>query len=118
MEVNNTFGPIDIAVSGLRAQNKQLEIISSNVANARSIDSNGQPYRRCEAILKTDSENAIGGVTLEEIVEDMSEFPSVLDPGNPRADENGQVQMSNVSLPIEMMNMTTATRAYQANAAI
>ncbi|MCK5472803.1 MAG: flagellar basal body rod protein FlgC, partial [Planctomycetes bacterium] len=69
-------------------------------------------------ILKTDSENAIGGVTLEEIVEDMSEFPSVLDPGNPRADENGQVQMSNVSLPIEMMNMTTATRAYQANAAI
>lgn len=118
MEANNIFGPIDIAVSGLRAQNKQLEIISSNVANARSIDSKGQPYRRCEAILKADSENVISGVKLEEIVEDMSELPTILDPGNPRADENGQVQMSNVNLPIEMINMKTATRAYQANTAI
>ncbi|MHC4086806.1 MAG: flagellar basal body protein [Planctomycetota bacterium] len=36
MEVNNTFSPIDIATSGLRAHSKQIEVISSNVANART----------------------------------------------------------------------------------
>ena len=44
MEVNNTFSPIDIATSGLRAHSKQIEVISSNVANARTTDvGNGTP---------------------------------------------------------------------------
>ena len=51
MKIENGFGPIDIAVSGLRAQNKQMEVISSNIANARTTDAGkGEPYRRLEAI--------------------------------------------------------------------
>ncbi|HDZ68859.1 MAG TPA: flagellar basal body rod protein FlgC, partial [Phycisphaerales bacterium] len=38
MGVDNIFGPVDIAISGLRAQGKQIEVISSNVANARTTD--------------------------------------------------------------------------------
>ncbi len=48
----------------------------------------------------------------------MSDFPKKLDPGHPEADEHGYVTMPNVNLPIEMMNLTIAMRAYQANAAI
>ena len=48
----------------------------------------------------------------------MSNFQKIFDPGNPYADESGYVAMPNVKLPIEMMNLTIATRAYQANAAI
>ncbi len=118
MEVNNTFGPVDIAISGLRAQSKQIEVISSNVANARTTDvGNGQPYRRLEAVFETE-DDGIGGVSLDEILMDMSDFPRIFDPGNPRADEQGYIAMPNVNLPIEMMNLTIATRAYQANAAI
>jgi flagellar basal-body rod protein FlgC len=118
MEVDNTFGPIDIAISGLRAQGKQIEVISSNVANARTNDTGkGEPYRRLEAMFKTDGDD-ISGVSLDEIVQDMSDFPKKLDPGHPEADEHGYVTMSNVNLPIEMMNLTIAMRAYQANAAI
>ena len=118
MEVNNTFGPIDIAISGLRAQGKKMEVISSNVANARTTDAGkGQPYRRLDALFKTD-DDGISGVSLDKIVPDMSTFQKILDPGNPKADKNGYVLMPNVSLPIEMMNMTIATRAYQANVAI
>jgi flagellar basal-body rod protein FlgC len=118
VKVDNVFGPIDIAISGLRAQSKQMEVISSNVANARTTDAGkGEPYRRLEAILKAQGED-ISGVEVEQITRDMSEFEKVLDPGNPNADENGYVLMPNVNLPIEMMNLTTATRAYQANAAI
>jgi len=118
MEVNNSFGPIDIAISGMRAQGKNMEVISSNVANARTTNAgNGQPYRRLEAMLKTNGEEDIGGVDIDEITTDMSDFPMILDPGNPSADAQGYVRMPNVNLPIEMINLTIATRSYQANAA-
>jgi len=133
MEVNTGFGPIDVAISGLRAQSKKMEVISSNVANAQSTDNgNGQPYRRLEAVLKTDGDqpyrrleavlktdgDGMGGVSLDEITMDMSDFPKILKPGHPDADEQGYVTMPNVKLPIEMMNLNIAARAYQANTAV
>ena len=117
MEVNNSFGPIDIAISGIQAQSKQMEIISSNVANSRTTDAgNGEPYRRLEAIFKTEDE--IGGVKLDDIISDTSDFLRILDPGNPMADEDGYVSMPNINLPVEMMNLTIASRMYQANTAV
>ena len=118
MEVNTGFSPIDIAISGLRAQGQRIEVISSNVANVQSTDNgNGQPYRRLEAALKTDSDG-LGGVSLGEITTDMSDFLRILKPGHPDADEQGYVRMPNVKLPIEMMNLNIAARAYQANTAV
>jgi flagellar basal-body rod protein FlgC len=118
MEVNNSFNPIDIAISGLQAQGKQMELISSNVANTRTSDAgNGEPYRRLEAAFES-SDDVIGGVGLKKILTDMSEFPKIFDPGNPKADVQGYVAMPNVNLPTEMMNLNIATRAYQANAAV
>jgi flagellar basal-body rod protein FlgC len=117
MEVDNIFGPIDIAISGLQAQGKQMEVISSNVANARTTDAGkGEPYRRLEATFKSDDD--MGGVELDEVLADMSDFLRVFDPGNPHADEQGYIAMPNVNLPLEMMNLNIATRAYQANAAV
>ena len=118
MEVDGTYGPIDIAVSGLRAQGKNMQIISSNVANARTADAGkGEPYRRLEAVFKTE-DDGISGVTLDKIVPDMTDFQQILDPGNPKADAQGYVRMPNVNLPTEMMNLTIATRTYQANVAV
>jgi len=117
MKVDSSFGPIDIALSGIRAQSKQMKLVSSNIANARTSDAgNGEPYRRLQAAFKTDDD--LGGVELDKIVTDMSDFLKVLDPGNPMADQNGYVAMPNVSLPDEMINMNIATRMYQANVAI
>jgi flagellar basal-body rod protein FlgC len=118
MEINSTFGPIDIAISGLQAQDKNLEVIASNVANAQATDNGkGEPYRRLESIFTTDGDG-IGGVSLDEITADMSDFPQILKPGHPDADEQGYVTMPNVNLAIEMMNLNTAARVYQANAAV
>ena len=118
MEVNTGFGPLDIAISGMRAGSKRMEVISSNVANARSTDDgNGEPYRRVEAILKAD-EDGLGGVTLDEVAADMSDFQKMLKPGHPNADAQGYVTMPNVHVPVEMMNLAIATRAYQANVAV
>ena len=118
MEMNTGFSPIDIAISGMRAGSKRIEVISSNVANARSTDDgSGEPYRRLEAIFKADGDGP-GGVILDEVAADMSDFQTVLKPGHPDADEQGYVTMSNVQVPTEMIDLTVATRAYQANVAV
>ena len=117
MNIDNFFGPIDIAISGLKAQGKQMEVISSNVANARTSDAGkGEPYRRLEATFKSDGD--LGGVELDRIVQDMSDFLRVYDPGNPQADGDGYVAMPNINLPTEMINLNIATRVYQANVAV
>ena len=106
MTIDRVFGPIDISVSGMQAQDKSMEIISSNIANARTMDTGqGMPYRRLEAVLQSENE-------------DMSALQRIYDPGNPQADANGYITMPNVQLPVEMMNLGVASRTYQANAAM
>lgn len=118
MAVNGVFSPVDIAVSGMRAQGKQMEVISSNIANARTMDAGqGQPYRRLETVLRLEGEGA-GGVTVDDVIEDPSPLQRIYDPGHPKADAAGYITMPNVHLPMEMMSLTVASRAYQANAAI
>jgi len=46
---------------------------------------------------------------------DASEFKVIYDPGHPDADEEGYVLMPNVNVITEMVDMITASRAYEAN---
>jgi len=108
----------DIAVSGLRAQSLRLNLIAGNIANANTTrTAAGTPYRRRDVILQT-TPGQLGGVTILNIARDMSDFRSVLMKGHPDADPYGYVQMPNVHMPVEMMNLVTASRAYQANVAV
>jgi flagellar basal-body rod protein FlgC len=117
MNVHRAAAPIDIVVSGLRAQSTRMNIISNNIANANTTRTpGGQPFRRQDVVLSTS--DGLSGVKVDEIVSDQSDFSRVYEPGNPQADKDGFVQMPNVQLPVEMMNMVQANRAYQANAAM
>ncbi len=118
MTVDRVFGPVDIAVSGMRAQGRHMETISSNIANARTADTGeGEPYRRLETVFRTE-EKGVSGVIVDDVVQDMSALQRIYDPGNPKADASGYLTMPNVHLPMEMMSLSAASRAYQANAAI
>lgn len=50
-----------------------------------------------------------------EVSPDASEFKVVYDPGHPDADQDGYVLMPNVNVITEMVDMITASRAYEAN---
>ena len=118
MTIDKVFGPIDISVSGMRAHDQSMEVISSNIANARTVDAGqGQPYRRLETVLRSEHEG-VSPVVVDSVVPDMRAMQRIYDPGNPKADAAGYISMPNVQLPVEMMNLTVASRAYQANAAI
>ncbi|MCK4887405.1 MAG: flagellar basal body rod protein FlgC [Planctomycetes bacterium] len=118
MKINNNLSPIDIAMSGLKAQNKNMKAVSSNIANVRTTDAgNGEPYRRIEAKMRAIN-GGISCVEVEEMSEDMSKFQTLLDPGHPDADANGYIRLPNVNLPMELINMNRAKKLYQANVAV
>lgn len=58
---------------------------------------------------------AATGVQVDGIYADPRPFQQVYDPGHPDADENGFVLLPNVDLAEEMVNLLSATRAYEAN---
>jgi len=121
MEIKGSmFDAIDIAISGLRAYSKHMEVISSNVANAKTTnaDGTGRPYRRLDVEFAT-SDDGVGGVRIADIFEDMSPFEKVpASPGDPRADADGYILRPNVNMATELINLNLASRAYQANAAM
>ncbi len=120
------FSSLDTSASALTAQRLRMDIISQNIANANtSRTQNGTPYRRKLAVFEERSSggsfsdylnNAVGnGVRVAKIEEDPSPLRKQYEPGNPDADKDGYVQMPNVDIISEMVDMISATRAYEAN---
>lgn len=111
------FTAMDISASGLRAQRTIMNIIASNIANARTTKTaEGGPYQRKNVILRERSfDEELAAVDVEAIVEDSTPGESVYDPSNPDADASGYVRMPNVNLVEEMVNMMNAARAFEAN---
>lgn len=52
---------------------------------------------------------------IKELQEDEAPFRKVYDPSNPDAGEDGYVNYPNVNIVEEMINMISASRAYEAN---
>ncbi|MBI1756961.1 MAG: flagellar basal body rod protein FlgC [Fimbriimonas ginsengisoli] len=104
-----------ISASGLAAERFRLDVISANIANANTVKTAGKdPYRRREVEITGDAE----GVHIGRVVEDQRPFRQVSEPGNPNADpKTGLVTYSNVEPLEEMVNMISASRAYEANIA-
>ena len=96
-----------------------MKVAAGNIAQSSTTRTpSGDPYRRQQVILSAGDDNTSGPI-VESIVPDYAtNFKSVYMPGHPDADNKGYVRMPNVELPNEMINMTTASRAYQANAAV
>jgi flagellar basal-body rod protein FlgC len=117
MGITRVAAPIDIAVSGLRAQSAKLNVIGNNIANADTTHGpDGKPYRRQQVVLSTGEGQQ--GVRVQQTVADNSAFPRVYEPGNPDADKDGFVETPNVQMPVEMMHMLQTSKAYEANAAV
>ena len=108
-----------IAASGLRAQAGRMRIISENIANADSTSSapGADPYRRKIASFTSELDRSLDAqvVTLGNTQTDSSAFQVKYEPGNPSADQNGNVKYPNVNSLVEMADMREAQRSYEAN---
>ena len=116
---------LSASASALNAERTRIEVAVSNLANAESTRGpDGQPYRRRDVILAADAHNAFEaalgqagavGVKVAAVVEDQLPFKRRYDPSHPDADAEGFVALPNIDTPEEMVNMLSASRAYQAN---
>ena len=107
-------GAMQVSASGMTAERFRMDVISSNIANSNSVESDtNQPYRRREVVLQSGDQ----GVNVIQVVEDQSPFQVKHDPGNPRANAQGDVLESNIQPVTEMVDMMGASRAYEANVA-
>ncbi len=116
MSILNVFS---IAGSALNAQSQRLNVVASNLANADSATSaSGGAYRARQVIFQATpmGGNQVkfgAGVKVSQVIEDPSPMKKVFDPKHPAADERGYVTYPNVNVVEEMVNMISASRAYQ-----
>lgn len=123
------FRAIDTSASGLTAERLRMDVISNNIANVNTTRTEeGGPFRRQLCIFQARKPagrwpfqerklpQQIGsGVRVTSIQEDMAPFKLEYDPTHPDADADGYVRRPNINIVHEMVDMITATRAYEAN---
>ncbi|MGH2970142.1 MAG: flagellar basal body rod protein FlgC [Solirubrobacteraceae bacterium] len=127
------FDALDVSATGLTAERLRMDVTAENLANAQTTrGADGRPYRRKEVVLAEvqsggfgsqlakaigggAGSGAPGGVEVQAITQDATPGKLVHDPGHPDADAQGYVRMPNVDTVAEMVDLITASRAYEAN---
>ena len=128
------FGGIDASASGLTAERLRMDVISNNIANVNTTrTATGGPYRRQYVVFEpreADKQSfssmltgamastklqAGDGVRAVGIETDSTQGNLIYDPGHPDANANGYVELPNLNIVTEMVDMITASRAYEAN---
>lgn len=128
----NLFSAMEIAASGLGAQRVRMNVLASNLANARTTrTAEGGPYRRMDPVFRAVpvaarfAEHASDPqarraflVEVPEIRADASPPQRMYEPTHPDADAEGYVALPNVNVVEEMVNMITASRAYESGVTV
>lgn len=132
------FDLLNTASNGLEAQRQRMDVVSQNIANAATPGYKKQIPVFSQKVHDTFSivmarqlgikeedlasflmGNQIGrGVEVSQILLDQSPGQKVHIPGHPKADANGDVELSNVEPLTEMLEMMYAVRNYKANLSI
>jgi len=121
----SSFKIFDIAGSGMSAQSVRLNTVASNLANAESVSGSAETaYRakhpvfeavRAQLAAGQAGNNPSAAVQVTDIVEDSRAPEMRYQPGNPLANADGYVFAPNVNVVEEMVDMISASRAYQNN---
>ena len=127
-----------VSASGMTAERLRMDVVANNLANVNTTRTpGGGPFRRQQVSLtpkgttfgetlaglsSADSDggesggrDVAGGVQVAGIVPDTRPFKRVYQPGHPDADPAGYVTLPNIDTVTEMVDMMSATRAYEAN---
>jgi flagellar basal-body rod protein FlgC len=130
------FSALETSSSALTAERLRMDVIANNIANANTTrTADGGPYRRQMVVLGSrpsfaqalqqaagdqpavsDPADQVGqGVRVVQIVQDQRPFKLKYDPTHPDADASGYVRLPNVETVTEMVDLISASRAYEAN---
>src|SRR3954465_13726381 len=119
------FSALEISASGLGAERVRMNTIASNLANVHTTKTAaGGPFKRLDPVFEAvglqsndepySADSGVSLVNVARIAEDKRPGTLVYEPGNPDANAGGYVEYPNVNAVEEMVNMITASRAYEA----
>ncbi len=121
----NLISGIDVTAGALNAQKTRLDIVAQNIANAQTTRTpSGGPYQRQVVSFESELVRQTGGgaplqtVRVSGITADKTPGQQVYNPQHPDAGPDGLVTMPNVNLSFEMVDLITASRAYEANLSV
>ena len=121
----NLIAGIDVPAGALNAQKTRLDIVAQNIANAQTTRTPaGGPYQRqvvsfeSELVRRVGAGQSLQTVRVGNIVPDRTPGQQVYNPQHPDAGPDGLVTMPNVNLSFEMVDLITASRAYEANLSV
>jgi len=112
--VNSFANSMNAAASGMQAQGFRMRVISENIANK---DTPGFHRKTVSFDNAYNRERDMNLVKVDRVGLDRSKLERVYNPAHPMADESGHVELSNVSLMMEMADGREANRSYEANLA-
>jgi flagellar basal-body rod protein FlgC len=99
-----------------------MNTTASNLANAATVaGSEDGAFRAKRAVFKSILADQMGGDTngggikVDKLIDDPSPIRKMSEPGNPVADKDGYIYLSNVNEMTEMVEMMAASRSYQNN---
>ena len=110
------FRSVNVSATGLSTQRTRMDVIADNIANAETTrTAEWWPIQTLESAGFCRG-RPDGGVQLMGVAPDETPFKKVYDPSHPDANAEGYVDLPNVDIATEMVDMMTASRAYEANA--
>lgn len=112
--MNSFANSMNAASSGMQAQGFRMRVISENIANK---DTPGFHRKTVSFDNAYNRERDMHLVKVDRVGLDRSKLDRVYNPAHPMADESGHVELSNVSLMMEMADGREANRSYEANLA-
>lgn len=120
------FASLEISAAGLSAQRQRLNVIAENLANIHTTRTpEGGPYLKKSVVLETRPPGDFAtlmaeadSVAVAEVVRSTAGLRPEYDPLHPDADEQGMVLWPNVNPVLEMVSLSLASRAFEANVAV
>ena len=120
------FRNLEISSSALTAERLRMDLISDNIANANTTRTKeGGPYQRKVPVFSEVLDESINregkmvskpaGVRVQKIQPDGKPPRLVYDPSHPDANANGYVAYPDINPVVEMVNLISASRSYEAN---
>ena len=112
--MNSFANSMNAAANGMQAQGFRMRVISENIANK---DTPGFHRKTISFDNAYNRERDMNLVKVDRVSLDRSQLERVYNPAHPMADDSGHVELSNVSLMMEMADGREANRSYEANLA-
>lgn len=121
------FRNLEISATALTAERLRMDLISDNIANANTTRTKeGGPYQRKVPVFAEVLDESISretgrliskpaGVKVLHIQPDGKAPRLVYDPAHPDANADGYVAYPDINPVVEMVNLISASRSYEAN---